>query len=70
MALRAFSAILKPKKSFLSIERPPFVEGLGANAKLPAYLSYIADLLISLTPLLHQANLILALLSMIYLSVG
>jgi len=48
MTLRAFRPILEPKESFLSIERPPFVKSLTADAKLSTYLAYIAYLL---TPL-------------------
>ena len=35
MALRAFRAILETGETFLSIDRPPLVKGLTADAKLP-----------------------------------
>jgi hypothetical protein len=50
MAFRAFRVIPKAGKSCLSLERPPFVESLTADAKLLTYLTYIAYLLVPLKP--------------------
>ena len=50
MALRAFGAIPETREAFFSVTWPPFIEGLTGEAKLSAYLTYVASLLIPLKP--------------------
>jgi hypothetical protein len=50
MALRAFRAILETGETFLSINRPPLVKGLTADAKLLAYPAYVTCLVIPPKP--------------------
>jgi hypothetical protein len=50
MALRAFRAIMETGETFLSINRPPLVKGLTADAKLLAYPAYVTCLVIPPKP--------------------